>query len=70
MINVGVVGYGYWGPNLVRNFVEAADSQVVVVSDLSAERLNLVTARYPAIEVTTRAEEIIDDNRIHTLTTR
>jgi len=64
MIRVGVVGYGYWGPNLVRNFVEAADSQVIGVSDLRTERLNLVKARYPAIEVTTRAEEIIDDNRI------
>jgi len=64
MIRVGVVGYGYWGPNLVRNFVEAADSQVIGVSDLRAERLNLVKARYPAIEVTTRAEDIIDDKRI------
>jgi hypothetical protein len=34
MIGVGVVGYGYWGPNLVRNFAEAAEPQIVGVSDL------------------------------------
>ena len=34
MIKVGVIGYGYWGPNLVRNFMEAPGSTVVAVCDL------------------------------------
>ena len=42
MIRVGVIGYGYWGPNLVRNFNEASASSVVMVSDLQTERLNKV----------------------------
>lgn len=61
MIRVGVVGYGYWGPNLVRNFAEAADSQVVAVSDLRPQRLLLAGKRYPAIKTTTSAEELIAD---------
>ena len=38
MIRVGVIGYGYWGPNLVRNFAESKRSKVVAVSDLRPER--------------------------------
>jgi predicted dehydrogenase len=53
MINIGVVGYGYWGPNLVRNFSGAADAQVRAVSDLDEQRLALVKRRFPAVEVTT-----------------
>ena len=39
MIGIGVIGYGYWGPNLVRNFSEVGGSLVVAVSDLRPERL-------------------------------
>ncbi len=64
MINVGVVGYGYWGPNLVRNFVASPDANVVTVCDRDAGRLQKVQALYPAVEVTTSAEEMIADPRI------
>jgi predicted dehydrogenase len=60
MIRVAVVGYGYWGPNLVRNFAEQANARVVAVSDRRAERLALVERRYPGIRVTTDASTIID----------
>ncbi|MBM4430992.1 MAG: Gfo/Idh/MocA family oxidoreductase, partial [Chloroflexi bacterium] len=60
----GVIGYGYWGPNLVRNFVEAPGSQVVAVSDLRPERLALARSRYPTIEATTDYRELLDDRRI------
>jgi hypothetical protein len=33
MIGIGVLGYGYWGPNLVRNFSEVADARVIKVCD-------------------------------------
>ena len=39
MIGIGVIGYGYWGPNLVRNFAEVPGSWVVAVSDLRPEDL-------------------------------
>ncbi|GAB4549198.1 MAG: Gfo/Idh/MocA family oxidoreductase [Anaerolineae bacterium] len=64
MINVGVIGYGYWGPNLVRNFAESPGSQVVAVSDLDAERLALVRRRYPVIETTTDYRELLADGNV------
>jgi len=64
MINVGVIGYGYWGPNLVRNFAEAPSSQVVAVSDLNAERLALVRRRYPGIETTTDYRDLLVDGNL------
>ena len=39
MIGIGVIGYGYWGPNLVRNFMQVPEAQVVAVSDMRADRL-------------------------------
>jgi predicted dehydrogenase len=64
IINVGVVGYGYWGPNLVRNFAEAPDSQVAAVCDLRPERLALVKSRHPGIEVTTDIHDILKNPAI------
>ncbi len=64
MIGVGVIGYGYWGPNLVRNFVELADARVVAVSDLRPERLALVRLRYPTVEVSTDYADLLANSRI------
>lgn len=50
MIKVGVIGYGYWGPNLVRNFMEAPGSTVSAVCDLRSERLVQLRNRYPTIQ--------------------
>src|SRR2546423_8923313 len=63
-VGVGVIGYGYWGPNVVRNFAEVAGAQVRMVSDLSQERLSLVQARYPSITTTTDCHALIADPRI------
>ena len=51
-IKVGVIGCGYWGPNLIRNFVEIPTSNVVAAADLRDERLEHIKARYPQISVT------------------
>jgi predicted dehydrogenase len=51
-IKVGVIGCGYWGPNLIRNFVEIPTSDVVMVADLNEERLCQIKSRYPQINVT------------------
>ena len=61
MIRVGVIGYGYWGPNIVRNFMEVPGATVSVVCDVSSERLNQVRTRYPSIKITTDARELIVD---------
>ncbi len=59
MIRVGIVGYGYWGPNLARNFSEVADSEVIAISDLNAERLGAVQRRYPAVKITTDYRDLL-----------
>ncbi len=59
MLRVGVIGYGYWGPNLVRNFMEAAGATVSYVCDSRDERLGLVAGRYPSITTTGDAKELI-----------
>lgn len=64
MIKIGVIGYGYWGPNLVRNFSEVPDAQIIAVSDLDEQRLGLVKARYPAIAVTTDSETLLSNRDI------
>jgi len=51
MIKIGVVGYGYWGPNLVRNFSLVDDAQVVAVCDQSPERRHIVERVYPSADV-------------------
>jgi predicted dehydrogenase len=61
MISVGVIGYGYWGPNLVRNFVACPDTEVAMVCDLDKGRLSKVAALYPAIRLTTSATDLIAD---------
>jgi predicted dehydrogenase len=64
VITVGVIGYGYWGPNLVRNFTEAPGSRVGFVTDTRAEQLLQVTARYPTLTVSTDYRALINDAAI------
>jgi predicted dehydrogenase len=64
MIRVGVIGYGYWGPNLVRNFYETPGAEVACVSDLRTERLRLAQSRYPTVRVTESHRELIEDPSI------
>lgn len=64
MIKVGVIGYGYWGPNLVRNFFEVASTQVVAVSDMREDRLQQVRNRYPSIETTTDYKQLLENSEI------
>ncbi len=60
MIGVGVIGYGYWGPNLVRNFSEAVGAELRAVSDMSPARLAAVSGRYPAVRVTTDYRDLLE----------
>jgi predicted dehydrogenase len=58
-LSVGVIGYGYWGPNIVRNFQMQDDSQVSVVCDQRTKALAKVAMTYPTVEVTTDATEVL-----------
>jgi predicted dehydrogenase len=59
MIGIGVLGYGYWGPNLARNFSTAPGCSVKAVADLRQGRLDAVRGLYPAVRTTTDFAEII-----------
>ncbi len=63
-INIGVIGYGYWGPNLVRNFAEVPGATVTAVSDFKTDLLLKAQTRYPTIQVTTDCRDIFDDPTI------
>lgn len=61
MIKIGVIGYGYWGPNLVRNFFGTQGCVVKSVSDSRPERLEQLKRIFPSIEGIMDAEEIFKD---------
>jgi len=63
-IRVGVIGAGYWGPNIVRNLYEAPGAEAVAVADLSQDRLDAISKRFPAVRVTTDYREVIGDPSI------
>jgi predicted dehydrogenase len=60
VIGVGLVGAGYWGPNLLRNFADAAECRVVAVADRSRAQLEPLGRRYPTVELLTDAKEVIE----------
>ncbi len=64
MINIGVFGYGYWGPNLVRNFFSTEGCTVKAVVDSSEDRLKKAQSQYPSLAVSTEASLIFDNNEI------
>jgi predicted dehydrogenase len=64
VINIGVIGYGYWGPNLVRNFAEGTDTKVIAVADLNSDRLQLVARRYPGVRAVRDYRDLLSDPHI------
>ncbi len=64
VIRLGVIGYGYWGPNMVRNFSEVDGCEVVAVSDFRDDRVALAKSRCPGIRTTSDTDELIRDDEI------
>ncbi|NEM97736.1 Gfo/Idh/MocA family protein [Pontibacter burrus] len=64
MVNIGIIGYGYWGPNLVRNFFLAQDCCVKAVADARYDRLAQLSKMFPTILGVTDAVDIINDPTI------
>ena len=58
-IKVAVVGLGYWGPNLVRNFIQTDGGEVTRVCDIVPERCARMQKLYPWVKATNRYEEIL-----------
>ena len=58
---IGVIGCGYWGPNLLRNFAENEAAQLRWICDLDEKRLGAMGRRYPAARTTTEYRDLIAD---------
>lgn len=63
-MKIGIIGFGYWGPNLLRNFYSIDDCQVEMVSDFRSDRLKIVSKNYPTVKTTINAEEILNNSSI------
>jgi len=63
MVNIAVIGFGYWGPNMTRNFNAQDNGNVLYVSDFRQERLDVVKQMYPTVKTTQSADEAINDSQ-------
>ena len=59
IMRIGVIGYGYWGPNIVRNFSTVDGARVVAVCDLREDYLKKVEKNHPGVRTTTNCDELI-----------
>ncbi|HUH66144.1 MAG TPA: Gfo/Idh/MocA family oxidoreductase [Syntrophales bacterium] len=59
MINIGVIGYGYWGPNIVRNFSSLDETRVLCVCDSNQGAMDRVRKSYPHVAVTCDYSDIV-----------
>ena len=63
-VTVGLIGHGYWGPNLLRNYTELGTADPKWVCDVSQDRLDRAVTRYPSLRSTPRVEDVLDDPEV------
>lgn len=61
MIKIGLIGYGYWGPNLARNFHYNPDLELSSICDFSSDRLEAAGKLYPQTKLVSRVEDLFKD---------
>lgn len=64
MINVGVIGCGYWGPNLIRNFNRIDQCRMHTAADLNSKRLQAVEKDFPQVKLTEDPKDILENPAI------
>ncbi|PKN28944.1 MAG: oxidoreductase [Deltaproteobacteria bacterium HGW-Deltaproteobacteria-21] len=64
MIKAGLIGYGYWGPNIARNFQSSPDIELTAICDFSPDRLRAARRLYPYIKAVDRPGELFKDTDI------
>lgn len=67
MLRVGLIGYGYWGPNLFRNLRASSQCELVAVADLQPDRLAHAASQLPGLKTTTDANDLISDPTLDAL---
>jgi len=63
-VKFGVIGYGYWGPNIVRNLASLEDTEVVAIADISPLARGRAQKAYPNVQVTADVAEVISSTEI------
>ena len=63
-MNFGVIGYGYWGPNIVRNLMSLEGSQVLAIAEISPAAQIQAHKAYPKIKITPNASDLISSTEI------
>lgn len=63
-LKIGVIGFGYWGPNLVRNFYKLDDCEIIGVADANVDKQQNFTKLYPHIKVFSNPDDIINNPKI------
>lgn len=66
-IGIGVIGFGYWGPNVVRNVLERPEFRLMGVCESSTERLAEFSSRHPDVPVQSNLEEMLLDPRVEAI---
>ena len=64
MIRMGIIGLGYWGPNLVRNFANLSDTQLTALCDHDEGRLKHVSDQYPDAFVSRESDQVLTKEMI------
>ncbi len=64
MVGIGVVGAGYWGPNLIRNFAAISGARMVSVADRDRRRLDHMGSQFPDVGRVVDVDELLNDERV------
>ena len=64
MINIGLIGYGYWGPNLARNFNANPNMNLVSICDFSSDRLKMASVLYPQVNMVDNVDDFYKENHL------
>jgi predicted dehydrogenase len=64
MINIGIIGFGYWGPNLCRNFSNQIDGKVISIAESRVERHSQISKLFPNITICKDSTDLINDTQI------
>jgi predicted dehydrogenase len=63
-MNIGIIGLGYWGPNIVRNFYSEPEVKTIIGCDQNVDRLKLIKEKFPQIRLVADSSELFEDNSI------
>jgi predicted dehydrogenase len=64
ILNVGVIGCGYWGPNLIRNFSQLGSTNLSYICDLDEKKLAAIKSKYANVKITTNYHDLLNDPQL------